>query len=87
MTLIDLHDAIDGFYELENERNENYLEGVRIIAYYAARPHLGKKSGLKKIEDVLTLERDKKRRKAMNKDLPSVVMEVIYKNNDKQSNG
>jgi hypothetical protein len=85
MTLIDLHDAIDGFYELEDERNENYLEGVRIVAYYAARPHLGKKSQLNKIEDVLTLKRDKKRRQLKNKDLVPVVIEVIQKNG-KQSN-
>lgn len=88
MTLVDLHDAIQGFYELEHERNENYLEGVRLIAYYAAAPHLNpKKSKIKKPEDILKLDRDKIARKERLKNLPVIEIEITQKENGQQSNG
>jgi hypothetical protein len=85
MTLVEFHDAVEGFYELENERNENYLEGVRLVAYYAAAPHQDPaKSGLWGPENILKLKKDKLRR---SNDLIPVVIEVIPKENGKQSNG
>lgn len=83
MTLVDLHDAIEGFNELEKERNENYLEGVRIIAFYAAAPHVNtkKRVRLKNPRSILKLDRDKERRRSELKGFPPVTIEVIQKEN------
>lgn len=56
MTLAEFHDAVDGYHE----KKEEYLEGVRLICFYAAAPHTKK---IKKLTDILELDRDNKARK------------------------
>jgi hypothetical protein len=89
MSLVEIFEAIQGFHELENERNENYLEGARLIAYWSAiGSHLDwKKARIKGPESIVPLPRDSKRRKERLKDWPSVVIEVTPKLNAEQSNG
>jgi len=89
MSLVEIFEAISGFNELESERNENYLEGVRVIGYWAAiGSHLDmKKCKIKNPSSILKLKRDKNRKKSELKDWEPVVIEVIYKDNDEQVNG
>jgi hypothetical protein len=81
MSLVEIFEAITGFYELENERNENYLDGVRRIAYWSAvGSHLDmKKTRLRNHEDILKLKRDVARMKERLKDMLPVTMEVRHK--------
>jgi hypothetical protein len=63
MTILEISDAIDGFNELEDERNQNYLEGVRTISYYAVIAHLSKKAKVKGPADLIQLKKDIKAKK------------------------
>lgn len=57
--MIDLHDAIAGFQELERRRNQEYLEGVRFTCFYTLRA-----AGAKvKLLDVFELDQDIEARK------------------------
>lgn len=90
MTLLELTEAMEGFTEQENARHERYLEGVRLISFYALIPHVDrKKSRIRKPADLFKLEADAKIRKIKNKDLKPVEVEIIYKEgkDGKQSNG
>jgi hypothetical protein len=63
MTLHELSLAIEGFNELKHQEFQEYLYGVRLICFWSSAPHLPKKAKIKRPEDILTLDVDKKIRK------------------------
>jgi hypothetical protein len=59
----EMHNAIAGFNELEMERDERFMRGVRLISFYAVAPHVDKKARIRKPEDLFDLPSDSKAKK------------------------
>ena len=56
MTLREIHNAIEGFEKMKREDFQEYLYGVRIVAFWAYKGFAGKK--LKNYEQILKLDSD-----------------------------
>lgn len=61
-TLLEIHNAIEGFEQLKREEFQEYMFGVRKICYWQMKSMIGKK--MKKEEDIFSLDIDKEIRKA-----------------------
>jgi hypothetical protein len=88
MTLVELNDAVDGHKE---ERKDQYNElswNARLIAYYAAAPHVPKKAKIRKPEDLFDHAWDKEiKRQRLKKIKPIQRVPHKWEQDGKQSNG
>jgi hypothetical protein len=73
MTLREIHNAIDGFEKLKEEKFEEYMLGVRKICYSVRLPYVKKGRTLKE-EDIFPLKIDKEIKREKTKRMKPIVV-------------
>ncbi|HYG02103.1 MAG TPA: hypothetical protein VD927_06625 [Chryseosolibacter sp.] len=85
MELRELSLAIDGYKEDRASQFQDLMYASRIVAFWAAAPHLPKKARIKKPADLFELPGDKEAKKDRVKRMKPI--QRIDRSDAKQSNG
>lgn len=90
MTIADLMDAIEGFYELRQTQFNEFLVGVRIVSFYALIGNIdSKKAGIRNFEDLFAIEAVDKdiKKKRISRLKPTKIIVMPKEKDGKSVNG